>query len=157
MRLGHRTQIRMHTTQVAIKIMVPVAMECGGLSRLEVALENTQRKCQSLLKAMQIEDRKLYILPMKGADRTLNGNSTNIMKPEEFPSDFDEILKYTPEFYVRTEAGAMYGKWLLAHDAPIQEIVSNTNHSFKTEWYQIYVRYLQSDEVADADFFIYSH
>jgi hypothetical protein len=120
-----------------LKITVPVAMERGGSSRSEVALDNIQRKCQSLLKAMQKADRKLYILPFNGAYRPMNGNITTIMKPEEFPSDFDEFLKYTPELYVRTEAGAIYGKWLLAHDAPIQEIVSNISHSFKAEQHQV--------------------
>jgi hypothetical protein len=147
----------MHTTRVAIKITIPLAMEMGSSSQSEVALDNIQRKCQALLKAMQKADRKLYILPFKDADRPLNGNCSTIMKPEEFSSDLYEILKYTPEFYVRREAGTMYGKWLLAHDAPMQEIVSNISHSFKAEQHQVFVRYLQSDEVEDAGLLLYSH
>jgi hypothetical protein len=145
------TTIRKHTTRVSMKITAPVAMEQGGVSRSEVGLDNIQRKCQALLKAMQKANRKLYILTFKGSYRPLNGNCGTIMKPEEFPSEFDKLLK-------DLESAAMYDKWLLTHDAPIQEIVSNIIHSFKAEHHQVYVRYLQSDEVADAGLFLlYSH
>jgi hypothetical protein len=86
----------MHITRVEIKTTVPLAIERGGLFRPELALENIQRKCQALLKVMQKVNRNLYILPLKDTNRPLNGNCSTIMKPEEFPSDFDEILKYTP-------------------------------------------------------------
>jgi hypothetical protein len=71
-------------------------MERGGESRSEVDLDTIQRKCQALLEAMQKADRKLYILPFKDCDRPPNGNFSTIMKPEEFPSEFDELLKYSP-------------------------------------------------------------
>jgi hypothetical protein len=99
---------------------VPVAMERGGSSGSEVVLDNIQRKCQVLLKAMQKADRNLYILPFKDSGRPLNGNCSTIMKHAEFPSDFDDIVKYSPEFYLGMESRAMFGKWLLAHDAPFQ-------------------------------------
>jgi hypothetical protein len=97
-RLGHRTSVSQHITRVAIKITVPQAMEHGGSSWSEVALENIQRKSQALLKAMQKADRKLYLLPFEYIDIPLNGNCSTIMKPEEFPADFDELQKYSPEF-----------------------------------------------------------
>jgi hypothetical protein len=59
--------------------------------------------------------------------------------------------------FTLTEAGTIYGKWLLPHVALIQEIASNMNNSFKAEHHQVYDRYLQSDEVADAGLFLFSH
>jgi hypothetical protein len=44
-RLGH-SKARRFKTRVAIKITVPKAIEQGGQTRAEVALENIQRKCQ---------------------------------------------------------------------------------------------------------------
>jgi hypothetical protein len=94
---------------VAVKITVPQEMECDGSSGSEIALDNIQRKYQAILKEMQKSDRNIYLLPFKDIDIPLNGNCSTIMKPEEFPSDFDELQKYSPEFYVKTEAGAIYG------------------------------------------------
>jgi hypothetical protein len=102
-RLGHRRDIWQFKSQVAIKITVPKALERGGQYRAEVALENMQRKCQALFKAVQRTDKKLYLLPFKYSDRPLNGDCTRVMRSEEMSLEYDEMLKYTPEFYVRTE------------------------------------------------------
>jgi hypothetical protein len=79
------------------------------------------------------------------------------MKSYDMPLEYDEMLKYTPEFYVRTEPEQLYGKWLVAHEVPMEEIVSQMSHTFRCKQHQVYVRYLQYENVVDAGLFIYSH
>jgi hypothetical protein len=75
---------------------VPNAIERGEQSRAEVALENIQHKCQSLFKAMQRIENKLYLLPFKDSDRPLNGDCTTVTKSEVMPLEYNEMLN-TPQ------------------------------------------------------------
>jgi hypothetical protein len=122
-----------------------------------VALKKNQLKSQVLFKAMQRVDKKLYILPLCDVDHPLNGDCKMVMKPEDMPMEYDEMPKFAPELYVRTEPEQLYVKWLVAHDIPMEEELSQMSHTFWCEQHPVYIHYLQYDEVVDAGLFIYSH
>jgi hypothetical protein len=52
---------------------------------------------------MQRVDKKAYLLPFKDKDSPLNGKCATVSKPEDMPSEYDKMQKFTPEFCVRTE------------------------------------------------------
>jgi hypothetical protein len=103
-RLGHIKAPQLKTG-VAIKITPPKAIERGVQARAELALENIQRKCQSLFKATQRVDKRSYLIPFKDKDSPLNGNYATVSKSEDIPNEYNDMQKFTPEFYVRTEPG----------------------------------------------------
>jgi hypothetical protein len=47
------------------------------------------------------------------------------------------MLKFAPEFYVLTERGNLYTKLLVAHEVPIEEIVSQMSHTFRFDQHQV--------------------
>jgi hypothetical protein len=79
------------------------------------------------------------------------------MKTEDMPLEYDKMVKFTLEFYVKTEPGQLNGKWLLAHKVPMEKIVSQMSRTFRCEQHQVYVRYIQYKEVVDTWLFIYSY
>jgi hypothetical protein len=120
-------------------------------------LEDIQRKYQALFKPMQIVEKKPYILYFTDADHPLKGAGVTLMKSEDMPLDHDEMLKFIPHFYVRTEPGQLYGKRLVVHKVPLEDIVFQMSHTFRCEQHQVYVRYIQQEEVVDEGLFVYFH
>jgi hypothetical protein len=51
----------------------------------------------------------------------------------------------------------IYGKWLVAHDVPMMDIVDHMRHTFRCEQHQGYLHYLQYEEAVDDGIFVYSH
>jgi hypothetical protein len=102
-----------------------------------------------LFKKLQRADKKAYLLLFKDKDRPLNGNCARVSKPKDMPCEYDEMQKFT--------SGAIYGKWLIVHDIPMDDIVDQMIKTFWCEKHQVYLRYLQYEEAVDAGLFIYSH
>jgi hypothetical protein len=55
-----------------------------------------------LFKAMQQVDKKMYLLPFCDVDRSLNRECKILMKPEDMPVEYDDMLKFDPKLYART-------------------------------------------------------